>query len=440
MFKSFAAIVVVLVGLDLSATSQMVTLDDLFDHIEKADRGMGTIAIRVNGKSEYNRSTGYAHIASARKADPNTLYRIGSISKSFTSVLVLQLVGEGLISLEDTIERFFPEIPTASKITVAHLLLHQSGLYNFTSDRAYETYMSEPQSRNDLLARFKSYPSAFEPGTSADYSNTNYVLLTFLIEDLTGRSYDEVLQDGICKPCGLKNTYMGQGKPKDAREATSYDWKNEWRPASVTDMSIPLGAGAIVSTASEIAKFYECLFESDILSESLRERMTTPDKGFGMGIFPLYFDNKVSYGHSGGIDGFQSVASYFPKEKIAVAYLSNAVQMDVNSIGLGVLQIYFGKHYSLPEFKAPIVVDEKILNSYVGNYKSNIFPLDMEIFVTDGMLHAQATGQPSFYLEPRSETIFVFDLAGVEIEFKPELRQLLLRQAGGVYTFNFVEE
>jgi CubicO group peptidase (beta-lactamase class C family) len=173
----------ILLVLSVSAFSQdfdKAKMDKFFDGLSANNKGMGSLTIAKDGKIIYSRAVGISHIGDKGyvPADVKTKYRIGSITKMFTATLVFQLVEEGKLKLDDTLDKFFPEIPNAKKITIAQMLNHHSGIHNFTSDTQYfRSYYRRPQTHEQMLAVIAKTTPDFEPGTKAAYSNSNYVLL-----------------------------------------------------------------------------------------------------------------------------------------------------------------------------------------------------------------------------------------------------------------------
>ncbi len=425
---------VLLTGITLYAQDfDKARMDSLFSLIENNDRGMGSISLFLNGEEVYSNSYGYARIEQEIPAGNDTRYRIGSVSKTFTATLIMKLVENGELSLFDPLSKFFPDIQQAENIAIDDLLRHRSGLFNFTNAPEYLKYHTSPHTREQLLEIITAYPMAFEPGEKGEYSNTNYVLLTFIAEDVTGKDYADLVKELIAEPLGLKNTYVGKSPVSSIHEARSYSRAGGWIPEAETDMSIPLGAGAIVSTPYDMNVFLYNLFEGNLVSRgTLRQMMTTRD-GYGLGLFQFPFYDKAGYGHTGGIDGFQSNASLFPGENFSVAFASNAVGYPMNDILLGVLSIYFGKDYEMPEFAPEVVLTPEELKLYPGVYATPQLPIKLTIFVENEVLMAQGTGQPSFPLEPAGNNIFRADQYQLEIEFKPEENMLILKQGGGVF-------
>ncbi|MGO3260620.1 MAG: serine hydrolase domain-containing protein [Mesonia sp.] len=390
--------------------------------LEQHHKMMESVAITKNGEKVYSRSIGFANVEKKKKANEKTKYRIGSITKSFTATVILQLIDEGKLTLNTNLAEFYPEIVNASEITIQQLLNHHSGLFNFTSAEDYLSINTKALSKEELLAIIKKNGKAFEPGEKGEYSNTNYLLLTFIAEDLDKDSFANILEKRIFKPLKLKNTQVGEKINSKKNEAFSYSRKmGAWKKEQETHMSIPLGAGNIISTPTDIAKFYTVLLEGKLLSPGSLLNMKIFEDSFGLGLFQLPYNENRAYGHTGGIDGFSSMAGYFPNEKMAFILTSNASSINLNDVALGVLAIYFKDNYQLPQYEEEVVLSMEILTSYEGVYGNDTFSLDISVTNDDGDLMAQATGQSSFKLTPTSKNTFVFKPAGIKITFKNDI-------------------
>ncbi|MGB7785866.1 MAG: serine hydrolase domain-containing protein [Salinimicrobium sp.] len=410
-------------------------MDNLFAAIEENKKGMGSFSVFQNGEEVYQNSIGYADLQQKIKAGADTKYRIGSISKTFTASMIMQLVEEGKLQLNTKLSKFYPEMPNAESIDIEDLLRHQSGLFNFTSELGYPAYMEEAKTKQEMLEIFKSLKPVFEPGAKNEYSNTNYVLLSFIAEDVTGKSFSKLLQDRIVKPLGLKKTYYGSKINTADFEAQSYKKEKDWVLNTETDLSIPKGAGGVVSTPKELNQFFTALFSGKVVKPESLEKMKDLKNGYGMGLFSYPLNDKVLYGHTGGIDGFGSMAIYDPETELAAAYISNAIAMPVGDIMAGALSISFGMDYDIPELKS-LELSAEELQKFTGNYTSQSFPLDIRIFEKNGILMVQATGQSSFPLEAYEPNKFEFARAGLKLEFTAEEGKMLMMQNGVSYQFN----
>jgi D-alanyl-D-alanine carboxypeptidase len=204
-------------------------------------------------------------------------------------------------------------------------------------------------------------------------------------------------------------------------------------PETETDMSVSLGAGAIVSTSTDLNTFYSALFNGKLLKAETFEKMIDIKDKYGYGIIKIPFEDKLVYGHSGGIDGFASIAYYLPKEKVAYSFILNGLYMNSAELVKGPLKIYFGEEYELPVFKKEYDPALSDLKSYQGTYSTPMLPIKLKVFVQDEVLMAQGTNQPSFMLDPVEKHEFKYDQAKLKIEFKPSENKLMLSQGGGIF-------
>ncbi|KFF05824.1 serine hydrolase domain-containing protein [Flavobacterium reichenbachii] len=417
-----------------SQTFNTKRLDSLFLLLEKNNKYMGSIAISENGKTIYTKSIGFDDITASKKSSINTKYRIGSISKTFTASLIFKAVEENKINLNQTIDRYFPTIKNAKTITVSNLLNHRSGIHDFTNDPDYLKWNTQPQSKAKMIERITAGDIVFEPNTKGKYSNSNYILLSFILEDIYKKSYGEILSQKITKPLKLKNTYLGGKISIENNESYSYSLAGKWEKESETDISIPLGAGGIVSNPTDLNLFIENLFAGKIVSiEHLNEMKTIKDK-YGMGILEFPYFERKSYGHNGAIDSFRSIAGYFPSEKLALAITSNGMGYDNNSILLCAFSSYFHKPFVMPNFNT-VSITAETLEQYLGTYASLQIPIKITISKKENTMTAQTAGQPSFSLEPTAANIFKFDAAGIVMEFNAEKKEMILKQGGKEFLF-----
>ena len=399
--------------------SYVERIDSLLTMLESNQKAMVSLTIAQNGQVVYKRATGFIDNTADKviTSTPDTRYRIGSITKMFTTVMILQLVEEKKLSLDTPLSKYFRKILNADSITIEDLLNHHSGLYNFTNSPDYPKWMTEPRSREQMLQLIEGQKPAFAPRAKGEYSNTNFVLLGYIIEDITGKSYRHNLEERITSRIGLKNTYYGSKIDHSLNEASSFEFRDgKWVMLPETDMSIPGGAGAVISITPDLATFITSLFEGKLISESSLRTMTTIKDGFCLGVFKIPFHERSAFGHNGGIDGFSSSLAYFPKEKISIAFCSNALNYPMNDILIGILSCYFDKPYKIPDFKTVKLSAEKF-TAYEGEYNSDQLPLVITLKRSGDKLMAQASGQPAFPLDAISETEFRFDQAGIVMIF-----------------------
>jgi len=441
MKKLIFIIPILLLTINMTAQKfDKAKLDKYFKAVEENDKGMGSLSIFKDGKEIYQKSIGYCDISNKAQADALTKYRIGSISKTFTAAIILQMVEEKKLTLDTKLSKYYKEIPNADKITIEHLLRHRSGIFNFTSVNDYLEWCQKPHSHEDVLKKIIKNGTIFEPGEKAEYSNSGYVLLSYIAEKIDRKSFYNVLKNRITIPFKLENTYYGGKINTKGNEAQSYTKLDNWTFDTETDMSVPAGAGAVVSNSTDVNSFFTQLFAGKIINKESLQQMKTLKDEFGMGLFSFPFNDKKAFGHTGGIDGFQSMSGHFPTENITITYLSNGVDLSlsVNDILIAALSAVFGEAYEIPTFKPTFEVSDNDLDSYLGVYSSPSLPIKITITKKGKILFGQATGQSSFPLEASEKHKFKFEPANVKLEFKPEESIMVFMQAG--MTFEMTKE
>ncbi len=395
---------------------------------------MGSIALAKDGEIVYAKAVGFANLAEELKANLKSKYRIGSISKTFTAVMVLKAVEEGSLDLKQNIFPYFPSIENAKRITIHNLLNHRSGIHNFTQDPDYLSWNTEAKTQEQMLQLIAQGGSDFLPDTKGEYSNSNYLLLSYILEKNQGKSYADLLEEQIIVPLGLEDTYFGAAAQSEKNECKSYTFQNGWQLENETDMSIPMGAGGIVSTPSDLTRFSDALFAGELLKEESLAMMKMMKDDYGMALFQFPFGSQKGFGHTGSIDGFGSIFTHFPSQNISYALCSNGNNYNINDISITVLSAINGKEFSIPSFSV-YEISSAELDKYLGIYSSADFPLKITITKDENSLIAQATGQASFALQASRKDEFRYDQAGVVLKFDPEASSLILLQGGGKYTF-----
>jgi D-alanyl-D-alanine carboxypeptidase len=300
-------------------------LDSLFSAARK--NIMGSIAISKNGKLIYRKSIGYSSFNGDKKipSTEKTKYRIGSISKTFTSTIVFQLVEENRISLATTLDKYFPAYPNSKNITVEQLLSHRSGIPNFNKISSKE----HPRTQEQMMQLIASKPSAIRPGTTTVYSNANYLILGYIVEKILHKPFGQVLADRIVSRIGLTDTYFGHAAETQSDECVQYRFKRRWVREPMTDISIPGASGGILSTPTDLARFMDALFGGKLISRASLDKMKTIRDSYGMGLMEFEFHQRKAYGQVGAIDDFESVVAYFPDDSLTVAFCSNGRSVPV---------------------------------------------------------------------------------------------------------------
>ena len=426
--KFYFFVAVSISALAFSQKNTREKLSNYFDSLSVHHKIMGSFAFADNNQTSFIKVVGFSDVEKQQKANMNTQYRIGSISKTFTAVLVIKAVEEKKLTLNTKLSQFFPEMINADKITIENLLQHRSRIHNLTDEEEYMKYYTQPKSDKDLVAIIKKYKSDFEPGTQFKYSNSNYLLLGFIVEKIYKKSYAELIKSKIAKPLKLNLTEVGNKIDSGKNQAKSYSFQNEtYNLSPETDMSVPGGAGNIISTPTELLKFILGLENGKLITKESLKQMKNFSDNYGYGLVKIPFNQYSGFGHNGGIDEFRSFLYYFPDLKVVVCSVTNQSDYDNNEIAINMLKVATGQDFSMPNFKS---IPESELQQFVGIYSAPEMPVKFDIFIKDKKLMAQATGQSAFPLEATSKNSFKFDAAGIVVNFEPSKKQFVIIQSG----------
>ena len=432
--KTFTALVCAAVCTACSQQTAEQKLDDYFDALD--GHFMGSIVVQQDGKTIYQRSLGWADVENQIPATAETQYRIGSISKTFTAVLVLKAAADGRLSLNDPIAKYFPDaqIPNAERITIDQLLQHRSGLVDIVNDKPYEylTYFTTPQTRQQILERVAAAGTNFEPGSEYRYCNTGYNLLGYILEDVWGKPFAAIVREQIVNPLDLRHTRYSEAINPQRGDARSYSLLDGWQVQPETDASVAIGAGALASTPADLAKFGAALV-GDIFGNNIFEQMKEVKDAYGRGLVQFTYGDQIGYGHAGLIDGFGSKLVVF--DNVTVAFCSNGADYDANLIVPTVLDVLNGKKIDLPKFDKYIKLSPEQLASYTGVYRCDAISMEVTVRVAGDRLSAQAAGQPSFPLDAVSADQFENATVGAVITVAPDCKKIILKQMGQEFEF-----
>ncbi len=415
-------------GQNISVTK----LDSFLNTLASKEMALGSLTISKNGRIQYQKSIGYSFVSSDKKipADLHTKYRIGSVTKMFTAVMIFQLIDEGKIDLEQKLNEYFPGVPNANKITIQNMLYHRSGLHDYTHNTDFQEWMELPRSHEALLKIIRDKGSDFEPGTRADYSNSNYMLLGYIIEKICKMTYAEALKKRITSKLNLKNTYFGRSINIQDNESTSYKYSNNnWTKEKETDLSIHGGAGSMVSTPTDMVKFIDALFSNRLINKSSLAKMETMIDEYGMGMFPNKYGDKASFGHNGRIEEFYAALWYFPTEKLSFAYCTNGIEYPRTDIIEGILKICFNEPFLIP-FMQSNTLKSADLDKYIGTYSSEQIAVNC---TKDGTKLFLETKGKSFEVEKINDHYFMNKASGYFFEFYPDMGELQVKETDNIY-------
>ncbi len=433
----------ILLTLSLSATGSAqapnrAKLDQFLDRLAEKNKAMGSLTVARDGKVLYSRAIGYGRIDAAEKRPLTAAsrFRIGSITKMFTAVMVLQLVEEGKLKLTDTLDTFFPQIPNSKKITVAQILAHRSGIHDSIVDKNLRTSpQTTAMTRDEMLALIAKGTPDFEPDAKHAYSNSGYLVLGLVLEKVTGKTYAELLAKQITSKIGLDDTYVATGNIDVSKNEslTYFNLGGDWKPVPETHPSLLFSAGAIVSTPNDLVRFIQALFDLKLISRESLASMRTMRDGEGIGMEPFTFAGKTFYGHTGGADNYGAWLAYLPEERLAVAYTTNAKVCPVVDIVTGVVDIYYDRPFQIPTFES-VAVSPDVLDRYVGVYTSPDAPVKFTVTRQGSTIYLQPAGQSGAPLEATAEDTFKIEGA-VVVVFDAAKSQMTIKRRGGERVF-----
>jgi CubicO group peptidase (beta-lactamase class C family) len=340
-------------------------IDQLISKYAEYGKFNGSVLVSDQGKIIYKKGFGMANMEWDIPNAPDTKHRLGSITKQFTAMLILQLAEAGKIDLQTPVTKYLPEYPKESgdKITIHHLLTHTSGIPNYTSfPKFFEDESRTPYTPDEFLKVFEDKDLDFEPGKQFSYSNSGYFLLGVLAEKLTGKSYEDLLHEKVFKPLSMNATGYDNHADILKNRATGYEKQaGNYVNSRYLDMSIPYAAGSLYSTAEDLYLWDQALYTNTILSQKYMELYFKPyisawgdnhyAYGWGVGYENLgkSTDSIYTISHGGGINGFNTNIARTPSDKSLVVLLNNTGGAPLNSITRAILGIIHNKEFAMPK-------------------------------------------------------------------------------------------
>lgn len=261
---------------------------------------------------------------------PQTVFRLGSITKQFTAVAILQLQEQGKLSVNDPISKYLPEYPKGEKITIHHLLTHTSGIKNITKFPNLSEIQRLPSEPKKVMAYFQDLPLEFAPGTDCKYSDSGYIVLGAIVEIVAKMSYEQYVEQHFFLPLGMKTTYFDHNQSLIPHRASGYgiNAKGETVNAEFIEMSFPHGAGSLASTVKDLYRWDRALQGGKLLSKESTKKLfqvqaysKTNNIAYGYGFF--IDPNKHTIGHMGSIEGFRAAAYHHVDDDVTLIILSN---------------------------------------------------------------------------------------------------------------------
>ncbi len=410
-------------------------LDELLSSkFSKSEPGC-EILVAKKGEIVYKKAFGSANLELNVPIKPEMVFKLGSITKQFTAVAILQLVEQGKISLQDSLQKFVADFPSNSKtITIENLLTHTSGIKDYMQIDYQEPYLERRDfDPKELIDRFKNVPLEFEPGTKYKYSNSGYFLLGYIIEKVSGKSYKTYVEENILKPLDLNNIYFDTSNNIIPNRVSGYRKEGvAFKNADYWSMTIAYAAGELISNVEDLFKWNRGLYSYKILKKQSLEKAFVPFKlkdgsitEYGYGWILKNINGIKSIEHGGAITGFLTNEIYYPDEDVFVAALFNCQCAPKDELSVDIASIALGK-----TFQNEVKVDAALLNEYIGTYTLSInTKRTITIKKENEHLIAEISGQGTVPLIFQSDTKFQFkNILGAECEF--------IKENGKVTKFN----
>ncbi|MGD1045061.1 MAG: serine hydrolase domain-containing protein [Bacteroidota bacterium] len=310
-----------------------VEFDKLLSAQYKPDEPGCVVLVARKRQIIYEKAFGMADLELSVPNNVNMVFEIGSITKQFTAVAIMQLVEQGKISLQDPINKFIEDYPTHGyTITIENLLTHTSGIKDYWKMKEFDsTFWRKDYTTSEFINFFKNEPMDFAPGTNLHYSNSGFCLLGYIIEKVSGMTYAKYIEENIFKPAGMKNSYYGNFSKIIKNRAKGYQIGAEGiKNANYISWTVVYSAGSLMSIVEDFLKYYQALNSFKLIKKESLEKTRTSYKlsngketGYGYGIGVGNVMGSPIVGHAGGIFGFYSNQLYFPNEDVSVIIFTN---------------------------------------------------------------------------------------------------------------------
>ena len=394
----------------------------------------GNLSLFQNGNQIYNNSTGFKDRKNETPIDEQTRFRIGSISKIFTAVMIMQLIEENKLSLESRLFEFIPRVKLSDQITIEQLLSHKSGIFNYTELKDYYNFHQDSLTIDEVVDKFNAKRRKFKPGKKYEYSNSNYILLTLILEKIEQDTYGSILKKKILEPYKLNNTHCCNNRYLDDDAKSYYFVKNNWIDAENSNLEIASGAGGITSNGRDVNRFLSLLFSNKILSKESVDlmKLNTLNFEYGLGLDPIPFFNIIGLGHDGRIDAFLSYSYYFEQGNLSLTYLSNIYRNDINNLLIRILSNYYKLDYSDISSYEKYEITPNDLKSFSGNYikRKLLSSAKIEIIAKENntlriRVFGNGIDEMEFGMHAISKNKFSSEILGIEVIFDVENSNLI---------------
>ncbi len=411
-------------------------MEQIIQSYVKDQKFMGSVLVAKGNEVLVDRGYGSADLEWNIANSPTTKFRLGSVTKQFTAACILLLQERGKLRVDDPVKKYMSNAPAAwDKITIYHLLTHTSGIPNFTNFPDYRESEAKATTPEKLVARFLNKPLDFAPGTKWSYSNSGYVLLGYLVEKISGKTYQQFVEQNIFTPLGMKDSGYDSNSAIILHRASGYS-PSAHGPvnAGYIDMTIPFSAGSLYSTTEDLLRWERGLFGGKVLSAASLKQMTTAFKeNYAFGLEVREVNGRQEIDHGGGIEGFNTHVAYWPQDRLTIVVLGNLNGMAPDEIAGQLAAIVHGERVVLTSERKEITLAPEVLRQYVGEYQ--LAPgATLSVTLNGHQLETQLTDQQKIPVFPEAQNRFFLKVVDAQLEFTKDasgrVTQVILHQGG----------
>ncbi len=401
-------------ALSVASTKKIVAeFDAIFNQAYPPNSPGATVLIAKDDKIIYRKAFGMANLELKVQMKPENVLQLASITKQFTSVSILMLLEQGKLSLQDQISKFIADYPRGNEITLHHLLNHTSGIKDYTRIPEFRTKTRLDVTPEEIISSFKNLPLEFNPNEKYEYSNSGYVLLGYIIEKLSGMSYEDFIQKNIFDKLGMKNSYYGNSYKIIPNKANGYQlYEGNYENAEYMSPTFPYAAGSLMSTVDDMFLWSKAIQNNTLISEKSKRMAFTNHRltngnhsNYGYGWFINELAGMTTLEHTGGINGFTTSGIYVPDENCYAIVLTNLDDAKgPETHNLKAVSLVLGKPIV---DKVNVNLSEKQYKKWAGAYQFE----DVIRFITydNGVLYSMREGGRPLNLEPLSDNEFRFE-------------------------------
>lgn len=389
----------------------------------------GVVLVTKKNEPVYKMAVGMASEELSVPMKPEAVFKVASISKQFTAMLVNKAVEEGRLNLEDSLASFFPQLkePDWRRIRVRQLLEHRSGIPHNEGIRDYWTSLSRQSlSRQQAVTAILSMKLLFQPGSDSSYSSPAYYLLADILEQQYKQPYADLLKEKLLQPRAMQHTGVFTNEQFIKGMTTSYHVvMDRVQAAPYRDFSLMKGSGDLYSTAEDMARWNHSFASNPA---------KLPPAAFG---WQVRKEKRLVWYHGGGSFGVSALSAWYPEEEVSIVLLSNVSVLPVKEIWSDIEKIVFKEPFEMPKNKQPIVLTADMQKQFTGTYKLD--PQVLSIFQVGDQLYLKKDDRPPFEIFPESPTVFYGKKVPLRINFKfDEKKQVQLAEVelkGSIYLF-----